>query len=40
MIDQGTRKVEPPFRSRDLSMPIGNHALNLGDLNREATVEA
>jgi hypothetical protein len=35
-----TQNVEPPLRSRDLSVPIGNHTLNLGDLSQEATVEA
>jgi hypothetical protein len=34
-----TQRVEPPLRSRYLSVPIGNHALNLSDLSQHATVE-
>jgi hypothetical protein len=31
--------VELLLRLRDLSVPIGNHALNLSDISQHATIE-
>jgi hypothetical protein len=40
MIEQVVpERLEPLLRSRDLSVPIGNHALNLSDLSQHATIE-